>query len=102
MPQLTPQQRAIVVKMRFERRKNRKIDVHRFLKRTFPELARVSLSTVSLWYDRISHRQNMATLHLLIRKVARVFPGDFVRERIKALPKIMGAIIEKNGGRTKY
>ena len=47
-------------------------------------------------------RQNMNSLFSQIHKTAEQFPVDFVRDRIACLPKIMSAIIAKDGGRTKY
>jgi hypothetical protein len=46
--------------------------------------------------------QNMTSTFSQIHKTAEQFPIDFVRDRIARLPKIMSAIIAKDGGRTKY
>jgi hypothetical protein len=44
----------------------------------------------------------MSSLYNLIIKTAQNFSKVFVRDRIACLPKILDAIIEKQGGRTKY
>jgi hypothetical protein len=43
---------------------------------------------------------NNGLQHLIIKSVKNL-PKDFVRNRIACLPKIMDALVEKQGGRTK-
>ena len=47
-------------------------------------------------------RRTMARLKTEIKKTIKNFDINFVHDRIKDLPKIMNAIIEKKGNETKY
>ena len=47
-------------------------------------------------------RQNMNSLFNQIRQIAKNFPKETILPHIRKLPSVLKAIIEKNGGRTKY
>ena len=51
---------------------------------------------------RIEKKKTMKRLQHVITKTAAEFPKEFVRNRIRDLPKIMQAVIDCDGGRTKY
>jgi hypothetical protein len=54
-------------------------------------------------FDKMQkNRRKMVSLHTLILKVGKSFPKKFIHDRVAYLPKVMTAIVEKEGGRTKY
>ena len=56
-----------------------------------------------LAFDKLPKRdKTMKRLQHVITKTAAEFPKEFVRNRIRDLPKIMQAVIDCDGGRTKY
>ena len=51
MPQLSPEQRAMIVQLRLKGKT--KAEIRRILVGKYANMARVSKSTIAIWYDRV-------------------------------------------------